>query len=123
MFILKTLNTRRKEMIKFFILIVLIGSILTLTGFISPIESDAEDNSCLFEASGNFDVYFIIREDTGSGGDRDYVEWEGWVKRYEKKQYVSKTGQVRYDYKTSIDDNIIGDNHAECKNGNIITVP
>lgn len=108
---------------KFFILIVLIGSILTLTGFISPIESDAEDNSCLFEARGNYDVYFIIREKTGSGGDREYVMWEGWVKRYEKKEYVSKTGQVLYDYKTSSDDNIIGDNNAECKNGNIISIP
>jgi len=108
---------------KFFILIVLIVSIHTLTGFISPIVSDAEDKSCWFEASGNYDVYFIIRERTGSGGDRMYVMWEGWVKRYEKKQYVSKTGQVRYDYKTSIDDNIIGDNHAACKNGNIISIP
>ena len=108
---------------KILILIVLIGSVLALTGLIFPIASDAEDNSCVFEAGDNFDVYFIIREKTGSGGEREYVTWEGWVKRYEKKQYVSKTGQVRYDYKTSSDDNIIGDNYAECKNGNIISVP
>lgn len=106
-----------------FILTVLIVSILTLTGVISPAASDAEDKSCWFEARGNDDVYFIIREKTDSGGDREYVMWEGWIKRHEKKKYVSKTGQVRYDYKTSSDDKIIGDNHAECKNENIISMP
>ena len=105
---------------KLFLLIALMGFILTLNGIIL---SAAEDNSCLFEASGDYDVYFIIRENTGSGDDREYVMWEGWVKRYEKKRYVSKTGQVLYDYKTSIDDKIIGDNQAECKNGNIISIP
>lgn len=108
---------------RIFILIVLIGFILTLTELISPIVSDAQDKSCWFEARGNYDVYFIIREKTGSGGEREYVTWEGWVKRDNRKQYVSKTGQVRYDYKTSIDDNIMGDNHAACKDGNTISVP
>ena len=39
-----------------FILTVLIVSILTLTGVISPAASDAEDKSCWFEARGNDDV-------------------------------------------------------------------
>ncbi len=102
---------------------VLIVFALTLASFISPVASSAEDKTCWFKASGSYDVYFIIREKTDSGGDREYVMWEGWVKHYEKKHYVSKTGQIRYDYKTSLDDKLIGDNHAECKNGKIIHVP
>ncbi|MGD2099422.1 MAG: hypothetical protein PVG35_17735 [Desulfobacterales bacterium] len=107
---------------KIFILIALIVFMLTLTGIISPTASNAEDKSCWFEAREDTDVYFIVRERTGSGGDREYVMWEGWVKRNEKKKYVSKTGQVRYDYKTSRDGKIIGDNHAACKNENIISI-
>ncbi len=105
------------------ILTVLIVFFLGLAGFISPAVSNAEDNTCWLKASGSYDVYFIIREKTDSSGDREYVMWKGWVKHYEKKHYVSKTGQIRYDYKTSLDDKLIGDNHAECKNGQIIHVP
>ncbi len=107
----------------YFILTLIIALILTLAGFISPVASSAEDKTCWFKASGSYDVYFIIREKTDSGGDREYVMWKGWVKHYEKKHYVSSTGQVRYDYKTSIDDKLMGDNHAECKGGKVIHVP
>ena len=105
------------------ILPVLIVFILTLAGFILPVGSSAEDSACWFKASGSYDVYFIIREKTGDDGDREYVMWKGWVKHYEKKHYVSKTGKVRYDYRTSLDDSLVGDNHAECKSGNVILVP
>ncbi len=84
---------------------------------------DAEDNTCWFKPNSSYDVYFIIREKIAREGDREYVMWKGWVKKYEKKHYISKTGQIRYDYKTSIDDGIVGDNHAPCKNGNVIHVP
>ncbi|MBT8364398.1 MAG: DUF4124 domain-containing protein [Deltaproteobacteria bacterium] len=84
---------------------------------------DAEDKACWLKANGPYDVYFIIREKKASQGDFEYVVWEGWVKKYEKKRYFSKTGQIHYDYKTLIDDGIIGDNHAPCKNGNSIQIP
>ena len=105
------------------ILTVLIVFILSLVGVLSPAVSKAEDKTCWFKAGGSYDVYFVIREKTGGDGDREYVVWEGWVKHYEKKHYVSTTGKVRYDYKTSIDDSLMGDNHADCKNGNVIHVP
>jgi hypothetical protein len=110
-------------MTKIIILSVLIVFALTLAGFISPVASSAEDKTCWFKASGSYDVYFIIREKTESMGDREYVMWKGWVKHYEKKHYVSSTGQVRYDYKTLLDDKLIGDNHADCKNGKVIHIP
>jgi hypothetical protein len=87
------------------------------------LKASAEENTCWFKANSSYDVYFIIREKIASEGDREYVMWEGWVKKYEKKHYASKTGQIRYDYKKSIDDGIVGDNRAPCKNGNVIHVP
>ena len=101
-----------------FAVATVVMSILCPTG-----HANAEDNTCWFKANSSYDVYFIVREKTASQGDRQYVMWEGWVKKYEKKRYVSKTGQIRYDYKTSIDDGIVGDNNAPCKNGNVIHVP
>ena len=88
------------------ILTVLTVFVLTLVAFTSPLKSSAEDNTCWLKPGSSYDVYFIIREKTGSDGDREEVMWKGWVKKYEKKHYVSKTGQIRYDYKTSIDDGI-----------------
>ena len=105
------------------IFIVLTVFILTLSGLVSPTATGAEDNTCWFKANGSYDVYFVIREKTADQGDREYVMWQGWVKHYEKKQYVSKTGSVRYDYKTSIDDALVGDNLTECRGGNVINIP
>ena len=86
-------------------------------------QSGTEENTCWFKANSSYDVFFIVREKIADQGDREYVMWKGWVKSYDKKRYVSKTGQIRYDYKTSIDDSIVGDNNAPCKNENIIRVP
>ena len=82
-----------------------------------------QNKSCQFEASSPDDVYLIIREKTGSGGTREYVTWEGWIQKYQKKQYTSETGQVVYDYRLSSDDLTHGDNHSSCGDGNIIKIP
>ena len=82
-----------------------------------------QNKSCQFEASSPDDVYLIIREKTGSGETREYVMWEGWVKKYQQKQYASQTGQVGYDYRLSSGDRTYGDNHSSCEDGNIIHIP
>ena len=93
------------------------------TIFLVSYDAAADDKSCWFEATGPDDVYFVIREKTDSGGDREYVMWEGWVKKTEKKLYKSTTGKVRYDYRLSSDDLIYGDNYSACEYGQIIHVP
>ncbi|MEJ2730595.1 MAG: hypothetical protein P8185_19200 [Deltaproteobacteria bacterium] len=94
-----------------------------LAGLVSASEAIGQNKSCQFEASGPDDVYLIIREKTGPGDTRDYVTWEGWIQKYQKKQYISETGQVVYDYKLSSGDRTIGDNHSSCEDGNIIHIP
>jgi hypothetical protein len=101
----------------------LIIVVTLLTGLILAAEAIGQDKSCQFEATGPDDVYLVIREKTGSGETREYVMWEGWIKKYQQKQYSSQTGQVDYDYKLSSGDRTYGDNHSSCEDGNIIRIP
>jgi hypothetical protein len=101
----------------------LIIVVTLLTGLILAAEAIGQDKSCQFEATGPDDVYLVIREKTGSGETREYVMWEGWIKKYQQKQYASQTGQVDYDYKLSSGDRTYGDNHSSCEDGNIIRIP
>jgi len=96
---------------------------IILICLISPGEAIAQDKSCWFEAAGPDDVYLEIREKTGPGETRETGVWEGWIKKYQKMQYTSKTGQVRYDYRLSSDDRTQGDNHSSCEDGKIIRIP
>jgi hypothetical protein len=104
-------------------LTLLIIVVTLLTGLILAAEAIGQDKSCQFEATGPDDVYLVIREKTGSGETREYVMWEGWIKKYQQKQYASQTGQVDYDYKLSSGDRTYGDNHSSCEDGNIIRIP
>lgn len=96
---------------------------ILLTGLISPAKAIAQDKSCRFEASGPDDVYLIIREKTAPGETREYVTWEGWVKKDQQKQYKSQTGRVRYDYRLTSGDRTYGDNYSSCEDGQVIGVP
>jgi len=96
---------------------------ILLTGLALSSEAVGQNKSCQFEATGPDDVYLVIREKTGSGETREYVVWEGWVKKYQQKQYTSQTGQVDYDYRMSSDDRTIGDNQSSCEDGNTIRIP
>jgi hypothetical protein len=96
---------------------------ILLTTLILPAEAIGDDQSCLFEATGPDDVYLTIREKTGSGETREYVTWEGWIKKYQQKPYSSQTGQVGYDYRLSSADRTYGDNYSSCEDGQVIHIP
>jgi hypothetical protein len=96
---------------------------ILLTCLIAPLEAMAQDKSCWFEAAGPDDVYLMIREKTGPDESREIVVWEGWIKKYQQKQFTSQTGEIRYDYRLSSDNRTYGDNHRSCEDGNIIRIP
>jgi hypothetical protein len=97
---------------------------ILITGLISPAKAIGQDKSCQFEAAGPDDVYLVIRDEAADPGEtRETVMWEGWVKKYQKKQYASQTGQIRYDYRLSSDERTYGDNHSSCEDGQIIRIP
>lgn len=96
---------------------------IILTCLISSLEAMAQDKSCWFEATGPDDVYLMIREKSGPDESREIVVWEGWIKKYQQKQFTSQTGEIRYDYRLSSDNRTYGDNHRSCAEGNIIHIP
>ncbi len=96
---------------------------ILLTVLISPVGAIGDDKTCRFEAAGPDDVYLVIREKTGPGETREYVVWEGWIKKYQQKLFTSQTGQVRYDYRLSSADRTYGDNQSSCENAKIIRIP
>ena len=96
---------------------------ILLTVLIPPMEAIGQDKSCVFEASSPDDVYLTIREQTGPGDEREYVTWEGWVKKDQQKRYTSQTGRISYDYRLSSSDHTYGDNSSSCEDGQIIGVP
>jgi hypothetical protein len=107
---------------RFQFITVIMALIFIFFGLLSPLELAAQDNSCWFEAVGPDDVYLIIRE-TPAVGEREYVVWEGWIKAYTQKYFVSNNGRVYYDYRLSSGDLTYGNNESRCENGNIIRVP
>jgi len=102
---------------------LLIIVVTLLTGLFLASGAIGQNKSCQFEASGPDDVYLVIREKTGSGDTREYVTWEGWIKKYQQKHYNSQTGQIVYDYRLSSEDRIYGDNSSTCEEGKIIRIP
>jgi hypothetical protein len=105
------------------IALLTILAILLSSALILPAEAIAQDKSCQFEPTGPDDVYLTIREKTGPGDEREYVTWEGWVKKDQQKQYTSQTGQISYDYRLSSGERTFGDNSSSCKDGQVIGVP
>jgi hypothetical protein len=108
---------------KFQHIMVFMALIFIFVGLPSPFELAAQDTSCSFEAVGPPDVYLIVREKLAGGGGRETVVWEGWIKAYTQKSFVSNTGRVYYDYRLSTGDLTYGDNEASCEDGNIIQIP
>jgi hypothetical protein len=102
-------------------LLIIVATLLT--GLVLAADAIGQNKSCQFEATGPDDVYLVIREKTGSGETREYVTWEGWIKKYQQKQYASQTGQVGYDYRLSSGDRTYGDNQSACEDDNIIHIP
>jgi hypothetical protein len=111
----------RSNKMKNLVLLTVVAALLN--GLISPMMAISQDKSCLFEASGPDDVYLTIREKSGPGDEREYVTWEGWVKKDQQKRYTSQTGQVSYDYRLSSSDRTYGDNSSSCEDGQVIGVP
>jgi hypothetical protein len=114
-------SNNRSNKMKNLALLTVVAILLTV--LIPPMEAIGQDKSCVFEASGPDDVYLTIREKTGPGDEREYVTWEGWVKKNQQKRYTSQTGRVSYDYRLSSSDRTYGDNSSSCEDAQVIGVP
>ena len=98
-------------------------SILTISATSLFLISDlsADGNTCTFKAVAGKVHVTVWDED--SQEDRQGKIFEGWLKPEERHKVTSKTGFIVFSYKLSDDDRSYGDNHRNCKNGNIIRIP
>jgi hypothetical protein len=95
-------------------------AILSVCLFLS-FNAAADDQTCVLKADTE-DVHVYVQDKDDEGNDQDKV-FEGWIKAGQEVQIRSQTGRISYSYKERSDDRSYGDNHAECKDGDIIRVP
>lgn len=94
---------------------------ILIAGLFPLFDAAADDQTCLFKADTE-DVHVYVQDKDDDGNDQDKV-FEGWIKAGQEVQIRSQTGRISYSYKERSDDRSYGDNHAECKDGNVIRVP
>jgi hypothetical protein len=81
----------------------------------------ADDTSCWFEADVE-GVYLTVYEQELNSPTEDII-WNGFLEKYQKKVIRSRSGKVGYDYRLASSDLTDGDNQADCRDGNTITIP
>jgi hypothetical protein len=65
-------------------------------GFISILKADAEEGTCIFEAS-NQDV-FVMVWDQDEEGNKGAQIWQGRINQGESAKITAPHGQIRYSY-------------------------
>ena len=106
---------------KYIILPILAVSAILCAGLVYPFDALADDKTCILKA-GAQDVHVYVQDKDDQGEDLDRV-FSGWIKSGQEVQIRSQTGRISYSYKERSEDRSYGDNHAECKNGQIIRIP
>ena len=101
-----------------FILLSLL--VIFVAGQFPIAKAAADEKTCVLKADA--DVHVTIW-DEDSGEDRQDKIYEGDLKSGARHKITSKTGFIVFIYKRADDDRSYGDNHRNCKNGNIIRVP
>ncbi len=93
------------------------------TGFLSILKADAEEGTCVLEASGK-DV-FVIVFDADDDGNRGPQIWEGRINQGESARITAPHGLIRYNYNDQPDQDqpLSGDVDRSCSGGETILVP
>ena len=111
----------KEDKMKSIPLILLSIFAISVTGLFPISNVAADENTCTFKADAGKIHVMVWDED--SQGDRQGKIFEGWLKPEERHKVTSETGFIVFSYKRSDDDRSYGDNHRNCRNGNIIRVP
>ena len=100
-------------------LTILTVFVILIAGLFPLFDAAADDQTCVLKADTE-DVHVYVEDEDDEGEDKVF---EGWIKAGQEVQIRSQTGRISYSYKERSDDRSYGDNHAECKDGDIIRVP
>ena len=92
-------------------------------GFLSIPKADAEEGTCIFEAS-NQDV-FVIVWDQDDEGNKGRQIWQGRINQGESAKITAPHGQIRYSYNDQPDEDqpLSGDVSRSCSSDETILVP
>ena len=69
------------------------------------------------------DVYVYVFEFTNPDKVLESVLFRGNITKSHRQIIQSSSGKIEYSYRRSSDDRSYGDNHAQCVNGQVISIP
>jgi len=69
------------------------------------------------------DVYVYVTEYADPDRVLEKILYQGTIARDQRQVIQSSRGKIQFDYQPSSDDLTYGDNHADCVNGNVISIP
>jgi hypothetical protein len=92
-------------------------------GFLSILKADAEEGTCVLEAS-NKDV-FVIVFDADDEGNKGAQIWQGRINAGESAKITAPHALIRYSYNDQPDEDqpLSGDVDRSCDGGETILVP
>ena len=111
------------KMRKIYRIVFIILFTVMLTGFLSILTADAEEGTCVLEAS-NRDV-FVIVFDLDDEGNKGQQIWQGRINQGESAKITAPHARIRYSYNDQPDEDqpLSGDVERWCDSGKTILVP
>lgn len=83
-------------------------------------EGDAA-NTCYLKA-GSRDIYVYVTEERSPGSSYRNILFKGDIPSRRRQLIKSTRGKIRFSYQLSAEGRSVGDNQAECVNGNVIAI-
>jgi len=87
-----------------------------------PEPKDDPATACYLYAN-NEDVHVYVIEYAGADRVLEKILYQGTIPEDQQQFIESSRGKIEYNYRRSSEDRSYGDNHADCVNGNVISVP
>ena len=108
---------------KIFRIVFIILFTVTSTGFLSNLKANAEEGTCVLQASDT-DV-FIIVFDLDRDGNQGSQIWQGRINQGESAKITAPHARIRYSYNDQPDEDqpLSGDVNRSCEGGETILVP
>jgi hypothetical protein len=99
------------------------GDKVMSAGFFPVLRADAEEGTCVLEAS-NQDVFVLVWDQDGEGNKGRQI-WQGRINQGESAKIKAPHAIIRYSYNDQPDEDqpLSGDVSRSCSGGEIILVP
>ena len=108
---------------KIYRIVFIIFFAVMLAWFLSIPQADAEEGTCVLEAS-NKDVFVIVFDADDEGNKGDQI-WQGRINQGESAKITAPHARIRYSYndQPNEDQPLSGDVDRSCNGGESILVP